>query len=237
MAIRSSAELAQARRIGISWMAIGLVGAMMSGFIGFLYFSSRGGLEDPETVFLRLGEQLFPPFFLGIIVSAVLAAIMSTISSQLLVSASSVTKDFILAFYKREISVKAQVAMGRYAVVAVALAATVLAFCSKDTVLGVVGNAWAGFGASFGPVLLFSLYWKRMSALAALVGMIAGGATTLFWIYSGLNAYAYEILPGIVASSIAIVVVSVWGDAINKMTAEPHEQVIKDEFEKMKDRL
>ena len=237
MAIRSSAELAQARRIGISWMAIGLVGAMMSGFIGFLYFSSRGGLNDPETVFLRLGEQLFPPFFLGIIVSAVLAAIMSTISSQLLVSASSVTKDFILAFYKREISVKAQVAMGRYAVVAVALAATVLAFCSKDTVLGVVGNAWAGFGASFGPVLLFSLYWKRMSALAALVGMIAGGATTLFWIYSGLNAYAYEILPGIVASSIAIVVVSVWGDAINKMTAEPHEQVIKDEFEKMKDRL
>ncbi|MBE2986559.1 sodium:solute symporter family transporter, partial [Campylobacter californiensis] len=117
------------------------------------------------------------------------------------------------------------------------LVATILAFGSKESVLNVVGNAWAGFGASFGPVLLFSLYWKRMSALGALVGMIAGGATVLFWISSGLNSYVYEILPGIIASSIAIVVVSIWGDAINKMTAEPNEQVIKDEFDRMKTRL
>ncbi|MBE3021548.1 sodium/proline symporter PutP [Campylobacter sp. 7477a] len=237
MAIRNSQELAQARRIGIGWMTIGLAGAMMSGLIGFVYFSTKGGLGDPETVFLKLGEELFSPFLLGIIISAVLAAIMSTISSQLLVSSSSVTKDFILAFYKKEISTSTQVAIGRYAVVAVALVATILAFGSKESVLNVVGNAWAGFGASFGPVLLFSLYWKRMSALGALVGMIAGGATVLFWISSGLNSYVYEILPGIIASSIAIVVVSIWGDAINKMTAEPNEQVIKDEFDRMKTRL
>ena len=237
MAIRDSKELAQARRIGIGWMAIGLIGAMMSGLIGFVYFSTRGGLSDPETVFLKLGELLFPPFFIGIIVSAVLSAIMSTISSQLLVTSSSVTKDFIFAFYKKDVSEKMQVALSRYAVVAVALVATLLAFLSTDSVLNVVGNAWAGFGASFGPVLLFSLYWKRMSALGALVGMIAGGATVLFWISSGLNAYVYEILPGIIVSSVAIVIVSIWGDAINKMTSEPHEQVIKDEFEKMKTRL
>ena len=237
MAIRDSKELAKARRIGIGWMTIGLLGAIMSGLIGFVYFSQRGGLSDPETVFLKLGELLFPPFFIGIIISAVLSAIMSTISSQLLVTSSSVTKDFIFAFYKKEVSQSTQTAISRYAVVVVALIATVLAFISTDNVLNVVGNAWAGFGASFGPVLLFSLYWKRMSALGALAGMIAGGATVIFWITSGLNAYVYEILPGILTSSLAIIMVSIWGDAINKMTSEPHEQVIKDEFEKMKTRL
>ncbi|WP_149723488.1 sodium/proline symporter PutP [Campylobacter concisus] len=237
MAIRDSKELAKARRIGIGWMTIGLLGAIMSGLIGFVYFSQRGGLSDPETVFLKLGELLFPPFFIGIIISAVLSAIMSTISSQLLVTSSSVTKDFIFAFYKKEVSQSTQTAISRYAVVVVALIATVLAFLSTDNVLNVVGNAWAGFGASFGPVLLFSLYWKRMSALGALAGMIAGGATVIFWITSGLNAYVYEILPGILTSSLAIIMVSIWGDAINKMTSEPHEQVIKDEFEKMKTRL
>ena len=237
MAIRDSKELAKARRIGIGWMTIGLLGAIMSGLIGFVYFSQRGGLSDPETVFLKLGELLFPPFFIGIIISAVLSAIMSTISSQLLVTSSSVTKDFIFAFYKKEVSQSTQTAISRYAVVVVAIIATVLAFISTDNVLNVVGNAWAGFGASFGPVLLFSLYWKRMSALGALAGMIAGGATVIFWITSGLNAYVYEILPGILTSSLAIIMVSIWGDAINKMTSEPHEQVIKDEFEKMKTRL
>lgn len=237
MAIRDSKELAKARRIGIGWMSIGLLGAIMSGLIGFVYFSQRGGLSDPETVFLKLGELLFPPFFIGIIISAVLSAIMSTISSQLLVTSSSVTKDFIFAFYKKEVSQSTQTAISRYAVVVVALIATVLAFISTDNVLNVVGNAWAGFGASFGPVLLFSLYWKRMSALGALAGMIAGGATVIFWITSGLNAYVYEILPGILTSSLAIIMVSIWGDAINKMTSEPHEQVIQDEFEKMKTRL
>ena len=237
MAIRDSKELAKARRIGIGWMTIGLLGAIMSGLIGFVYFSQRGGLSDPETVFLKLGELLFPPFFIGIIISAVLSAIMSTISSQLLVTSSSVTKDFIFAFYKKEVSQSTQTAISRYAVVVVALIATILAFISTDNVLNVVGNAWAGFGASFGPVLLFSLYWKRMSALGALAGMIAGGATVIFWITSGLNAYVYEILPGILTSSLAIIMVSIWGDAINKMTSEPHEQVIQDEFEKMKTRL
>lgn len=238
MAIRSSKELAQARRIGIGWMALGLVGAMASGLIGLVYFSQNGiTLSDPEIVFLKLGETLFHPFFIGVILSAVLSAIMSTVSSQLLVSASSVTKDFILAFYKREISTKTQVAIGRFAVVVVALVATIFAFISSDTVLGVVGNAWAGFGASFGPVLIFSLYWKRMSALGALAGMITGGIVVLFWIGSGLNSYVYELLPGFIASSVVIVLVSVFGKALGKMTHEPNEQIIKDEFEKMKTKL
>ena len=181
-----------------------------------------------------LGETLFHPFFIGIIVSAVLSAIMSTISSQLLVSASSITKDFIFAFYKSEISEISQVRAGRIAVVVVALVATVLAFSFNESVLNVVGYAWAGFGASFGPVLLFSLYWRKMSALAALVGMIIGGVTVLAWIVFGLNEYLYEILPGFVISSIAIWLVSLYGDMIDKMSNEPNQAVVQDEFEKMK---
>ena len=238
MAIRSSKELAQARRIGIGWMAIGLAGAMMSGLIGFVYYSELNlPLADPEKVFLQLGETLFHPFFVGIIISAVLSAIMSTISSQLLVSASSVTQDFVFAFYKKEISQKAQVAAGRYAVVAVALVATALAFSFNESVLNVVGYAWAGFGASFGPVLLFSLYWRRMSALAALLGMITGGATVIAWIALGLNSYVYEILPGFAVSCIVIYLTSLYGDAIDKMSNEPNSATVQDEFEKMKTRL
>ncbi|MCR4941514.1 MAG: sodium/proline symporter PutP [Campylobacter sp.] len=238
MAIRSSKELKSARRIGIGWMIIGLIGAMLSGLVGFVYFTQTGTtLSDPETVFLELGKKLFHPFFIGIIVSAVLAAIMSTISSQLLVSASSITKDFIFAFYKKEISQNTQVITGRFSVVVVALLATFIAFGTNENVLNVVGNAWAGFGACFGPVLLFSLYLKNMSALAALFGMISGGVTVILWIYFGLNKEIYELLPGFVVASIVILAISFWGDTINKMSDEPNGKIIKDEFEKMQKRI
>ncbi|AII15092.2 Na+/proline symporter [Campylobacter iguaniorum] len=234
MAIRSSKELDSARRIGISWMVLGLIGAMLSGLIGYVYFNQIGApLSDPETVFLKLGDTLFHPFIVGVIISAVLAAIMSTISSQLLVSASSVTRDFIFAFYKKEVSDKTQVKVGRFAVVVVALIATIIAFNSTDTVLGVVGNAWAGFGASFGPVLLFSLYSRHMSALSALVGMLVGGTTVLLWIVFGLSGVVYELLPGFVFASIAIALVNKYNVMIQKMNSEPNLSVIQDEFQKM----
>ncbi|EAI4414211.1 sodium/proline symporter PutP [Campylobacter fetus] len=235
MAIRNSKELDSARRIGISWMVIGLIGAMSSGLIGFVYFNEiRSPLNDPETVFLKLGETLFHPFIVGVIISAVLAAIMSTISSQLLVSASSITRDFIFAFYKKDVSDKTQVLVGRLAVILVAIVATLFAFNSTDTVLGVVGNAWAGFGASFGPALLFSLYSRHMSALSALAGMIVGGVTVLLWIVFGLSSVVYELLPGFVFSSLAILLVNKYSNMIKKMSNEPNLSIIGDEFDKMK---
>ncbi|AGZ82064.1 sodium/proline symporter PutP [Campylobacter fetus] len=238
MAIRSSKELDKARFIGISWMVLGLIGAMASGLIGFVYFNQIGmPLKDPETVFLKLGEVLFHPFIVGVIISAVLAAIMSTISSQLLVSASSITRDFIFAFYKKEVSQKTQVLVGRFAVVVVAVVATLIAFNSTDTVLGVVGNAWAGFGASFGPVLLFSLYSRHMSALSALVGMLVGGISVLLWISFGLSSVVYELLPGFVFACTAIALVNKYNDMIEKMSHEPNLSVIGEEFDKMKQRI
>lgn len=236
MAIRSSKELISARRIGIGWMIIGLIGAVVSGLLGYVYFNQQGvSLKDAETVFLRLGDALFHPFFVGIIISAVLAAVMSTISSQLLVSSSSVTKDFILAFTKKDVSVQTQVTIGRYAVVAVGVVAAFIAFNSGDTVLGAVGYAWAGFGAAFGPLILASLYWKKMNALGALAGMLSGGITVILWKNLGLDSMVYEILPGIVAASISIYVVSILGNTLGTMSAEP--VTIQDEFEKMEEKL
>ncbi|MDA3079014.1 MULTISPECIES: sodium/proline symporter PutP [unclassified Campylobacter] len=237
MAIRSSKELDQARRIGISWMVLGLVGAVASGMIGYLYFNQKGiPLSDPEKVFLELGKIFFHPFVVGVIISAVLAAIMSTISSQLLVSASSVTKDFIFAFYKKEVSPSTQALSSRLAVVVVAIVASFLAFMSNDTILNVVGNAWAGFGASFGAVLLFSLYSKNMSALSALIGMLVGGITVIVWILSGLSSFVYELLPGFVFSAVAILLVNRYNAVLNKMADEPNSQVISAEFDKMEKR-
>lgn len=238
MAIRSSAELESARKIGISWMALGLLGAVLSGLIGFVYFNQTGTpLKDAETVFLDLGKILFHPFIVGIIISAVLAAIMSTISGQLLVSASSVTNDFIFAFYKKDVSPKTQTLISRFAVVVVAVVATILAFLSNDTVLNVVGNAWAGFGASFGPVLLFSLYSKKMSALSALVGMLVGGISVIAWIGFELSSVVYELLPGFVFSSLAIFLVNKYNVVLDKMADEPKSAEISAEFEKMKGKI
>ncbi|CZE47544.1 sodium/proline symporter PutP [Campylobacter geochelonis] len=237
MAIRSSKELDSARRIGIGWMALGLLGAILSGLIGYVYFHQISApLSDAETVFLALGKTLFHPFVVGVIISAVLAAIMSTISSQLLVSASSVTKDFIFAFYQKDVNEKTQTLVGRCAVVVVAIVATVIAFASNDTVLNVVGNAWAGFGASFGAVLLFSLYSKNMSALSALVGMLVGGITVIVWIVFDLSKDVYELLPGFVFSAIAIWLVNRYNSILDKMADEPNLAQISAEFEKMEKR-
>ena len=118
---------------------------------------------------------------------------MSTMSSQLLVTASSVTKDFIFAFYKKDVSAKTQTLISRISVIFIAVISTFLAFVYKNTVLGVVGNAWAGFGASFGAVLLFSLYSKKMTALSALLGMVSGGGIVILWIVS--VSYTHLTLP------------------------------------------
>ena len=230
MAINSANELKSARRIGIGWMIIGLLGAVASGLIGLVYFTQhQSPLTDPETVFLRLGGILFHPFVKGIILSAVLAAIMSTLSSQLLVCSSSITKDFYLTFFSKEASEKQQMVIGRLAVVAIAALATILAYLPNKTILSIVGQAWAGFGSAFGPVLLLSLHWKRMTKWGALSGMIVGGLTVIIWITTGLSAYIYEMIPGFVLSILSVVIVSL-------LTEEVTEDV-HDEFRQMKNIL
>lgn len=230
MAIKSAKELKSARRIGISWMAIGLLGAITSGLIGLVYFTSHNmPLKDPEMVFLKLGDILFHPFITGIILSAVLAAIMSTISSQLLVCSSSITKDFYLTFFNKEASEHTQMFIGRLSVVLVSAVAVIFAYVPNKTILNIVGQAWAGFGSAFGPVLLISLYWKRMTKWGALSGMIVGGLTVIIWIVSGLSAYLYEMIPGFSLALISIIVVSL-------LTKKPDKSIDND-FKLMENEL
>lgn len=230
MAIKSAKELKSARRIGISWMAIGLLGAITSGLIGLVYFTSHNmPLKDPEMVFLKLGDILFHPFITGIILSAVLAAIMSTISSQLLVCSSSITKDFYLTFFNKEASEHTQMFIGRLSVVLVSAVAVIFAYVPNKTILNIVGQAWAGFGSAFGPVLLISLYWKKMTKWGALSGMIVGGLTVIIWIVSGLSAYLYEMIPGFSLALISIIVVSL-------LTKKPDKSIYND-FKLMENEL
>lgn len=232
MAIKSVKEIKKATRIGMSWMVFSSIGAMLTGFIGITYFYMENKvLEDPETVFIVLGDVLFPPIITGFLISAILAAIMSTISSQLLVTSSSLTEDIYKTFFRRSASDKELVFLGRLSVLIVSIVALFLSWEKNNTILDLVGYAWAGFGASFGPLILLSLYWKRMNRWGALSGMIVGAVTVITWanvnLPSPLND-VYEIIPGFIASLIAIVLVS-------KLTAAPESKVEKqfEDFEKL----
>ncbi|OZB19942.1 MAG: sodium/proline symporter [Marinobacter sp. 34-60-7] len=215
MAIRSVEEVPAARNIGMGWMAISLIGAISLGIFGRAY-AVRNGLDvqDPETIFIILSDLLFHPLITGFLYAALLAAIMSTISSQLLVSSSSLTEDFYRLFLRRDATDKECVTVGRVCVVLVGLVATVIASDPNSQVLGLVSNAWAGFGAAFGPLIILALTWPRTNGAGALAGLIIGSVTVMVWIALGWNGSfmggpgIYEIIPGFIAAFIAIIVVS-----------------------------
>ena len=216
MAVRSVRDVPTMRRIGMGWMLVTLVGALATGFTGLAYATRNNlAVADPETIFIILSDLLFHPVVTGFLLAALLAAIMSTISSQLLVSSSSLTEDFYRSWFRREASEKELVLVGRLSVLVVALAAISLALDPDNNVLGLVANAWAGFGAAFGPIVILSLTWKRMTRNGALAGMIMGAVTVLFWIYApvlpdgeALTSLVYEMVPGFLICTVTAVVVS-----------------------------
>ncbi|MDX1466339.1 MAG: sodium/solute symporter, partial [Halomonas sp.] len=215
MAIRTQKDVPVARNIGMSWMLISLIGAISLGIFGRAYAVRNGmNVEDPETIFIILADLLFHPLVTGFLFAALLAAIMSTISSQLLVSSSSLTEDFYRLFLRKEAKEKEVVAIGRVCVVLVGVVAAIIASDPNSKVLGLVSNAWAGFGSAFGPLIILSLMWPRTNGAGALAGMIVGALTVMLWINLGWNASfmggpgVYEIIPGFIAAFIAILVVS-----------------------------
>ncbi|MFZ5746128.1 MAG: sodium/proline symporter PutP [Pseudomonadota bacterium] len=209
MAIRSVRDVPTARNIGMSWMLVTLVGALATGLAGLAYMTENSlPLDDPETIFIVLSQLLFNDWVSGFLLAAILAAIMSTISSQLLVSSSSLTEDYYRQFVRRDASQKELVLVGRLSVLAVALVAVAIAWDPNSSVLSLVSNAWAGFGAAFGPIILLSLTWRRLTRDGALTGMVLGAATVGFWIAQGWSDWLYEIVPGFAVCWIAAVVVS-----------------------------
>jgi solute:Na+ symporter, SSS family len=227
MAITSVKELKTARRIGIGWMVVSIIGALLTGLIGVAWFAQNNlTLDDPETVFIAFANLLFHPFITGFLLAAILAAIMSTISSQLLVTSSAVTEDFYKQFFKKDASDKELVFIGRLSVLTVAVVAVFLSLNPNETILNLVGYAWAGFGSAFGPLILLSLYWKKMTKSGALAGMIVGAVTVLVWVQiPGLSKAVYEMIPGFFLSLLTIIVVSF-------ITKNPSDKV-QDQFDDM----
>ncbi len=216
MAAESVRTIPVARRIGMTWMVLCLFGAMAVGFFGIAYFSAHPGQAGPvtansERVFIELSTLLFNPWIAGILLSAILAAIMSTLSCQLLVCSSALTEDFYKGFLRRNAGQQELVWVGRLMVLGVSLLAIWLASDPDSRVLGLVSYAWAGFGAAFGPVVVLSLYWKRITRNGALAGMITGTAVVIGWKELFADTGLYEMVPGVLLATIAIVVVSRMG--------------------------
>lgn len=205
MAADSHHSIVHARRISMTWMILCLAGAVAVGFFGIAYFNNNPQLagavnQNAERVFIELAQILFNPWIAGILLSAILAAVMSTLSCQLLVCSSAITEDLYKAFLRKNASQKELVWIGRIMVLVVALVSIALAANPENRVLGLVSYAWAGFGAAFGPVVLFSVMWSRMTRNGALAGMLIGAVTVIVWkqfAWLGL----YEIIPALFSAA------------------------------------
>jgi len=231
MAVENPQKLVAARRIAMVWMVLVLFGSVATGLAGIAYFADNP-LENPETVFIALSQQLFNPWIAGIITAAILSAIMSTVDSQLLVSSSVISEDFYRVFVRPQASEKELLMVSRGAVIAIALLAMVIASDRESRVLDLVSYAWAGFGAAFGPVIVFSLFWRKMTAASAIAGMIVGAVTVVVWSnLTGGFFDLYEIVPGFALASLVIVIITLLKPAMDEQalnTFEEVEQLAKD---------
>ena len=228
MAAESLAAIPKARRIGMTWMILCLLGSVCVGLFGIAYYAAHPAAAGPvtadaERVFIALSQQLFNPWVAGVLLSAILAAIMSTLSCQLLVCSSALTEDFYRGFVRPRAGQRELVWFGRAMVLAVALLAIWIARDPESRVLGLVAYAWAGFGAAFGPVVLLSLTWGRMTRNGALAGVVVGAATVVLWKHTGSSLY--EIVPGFIAATVAIVAVSLLGRAPPEHVQATHREV------------
>jgi SSS family solute:Na+ symporter len=231
MAIDKVSDLTKARKIGITWMIFTVGGALLVGLIGIAYllkFDTTTMMKfdssktESETIFIYFSRILFHPLIGGFLLSAILAAVMSTISSQLLVTSSSLTEDIYKAFLNKKASQKQLLVASRLSVLIVAIIAVLLSLTPNDSILNLVGNAWAGFGSAFGPLIIFSLFWKKTTWQGALAGMLTGGIVVLAWVYTNHDYKEwYEIIPGFISSLFMIYVVSL-------ITQKPNKEIDKE---------
>jgi sodium/proline symporter len=220
MGLKSTKDVPKARLIGMVWMILSLFGAVFVGFAGIAYFADSP-LQNAETVFIMFSQVLFNPWVAGFLLAAILSAIMSTVDSQLLVSSSALANDFYKSLFRRNASKKEEMIVGRIAVLGIAIIAILLGYDPESKVLELVSYAWAGFGAAFGPVIILSLFWKRMTRNGALAGIIVGAVTVIVWssLKGGLFDL-YELAPGFLFSSLAIIIISLIGKAPSKEVQE-----------------
>lgn len=240
MAIKDEKELKKSKVVGISWVFLSLLFACIIGVVGRAYLApvilGTEGQVSSESVFIEMIKKMFIsdlrlPFIAGIFLCAILAAIMSTADSQLLVTASAVAEDLYKGIFKKDADELSVLKLSRITVVIVAFLAIVIAWNPDSSIMALVSDAWAGFGAAFGPLVLMSLFWKRTNLPGALAGIISGAAVVILWDYipivSGATLAAatglYSLVPGFAISLILIVITSL-------ATPEPSANIIE-EFE------
>ena len=205
MAIRSVKDIPRSRNIAMVWMLLALIGALSVGLVGIAYYADKP-LDNPETIFIFLSKAILNPWIAGVIIAAILSAIMSTIDSQLLVCSSVIVEDFHRNFTKRDVSENELVWLSRFSLLAIAIFATIIALDPQSSVLGLVSYAWAGFGSAFGPTILLSLYWSKFNRIGAIASIVTGAIFVLVWPmlkqYGGIFEL-YEMIPGFIFASLA----------------------------------
>ncbi|MEY3182650.1 MAG: sodium/proline symporter PutP [Pseudomonadota bacterium] len=226
MAVKSVKEIPLARRVCMGWMTFSLIGAVCVGLVGALYFEGSTALANRETVFMALLEIVFSPWVVGAVFAAILSSSMCAVDSQMLAASSALTEDFYRALFRRSASQKELVWVGRFTVALIAGVAIYIASAPSQSIMDLVEFAWAGLGATFGSVVVGSLYWRSMTRNAALVAMVSGTLTVLIWRGLGMNAqWGYELLPATLISAVALVVTTLLGKKPDRATLEQFDAV------------
>ncbi|NJP40670.1 sodium/proline symporter [Oscillospiraceae bacterium HV4-5-C5C] len=228
MAIRKESELKQSRRIAMVWVLISLAIAVSIGLIGrALYPTALQTASQSENVFIELATDLLPPLFAGFVMAGILAATISSSDSYLLIAASSVARNIFKGLFFKKSSDQAVMRVSRLTLLLITIVAIFIALDENSVIFSIVSFAWAGFGATFGPLMLFSLFWKRSTRAGAIAGSLGGAATVFIWKLAirplGGIWGIYELLPAFIISSLLIIVVS--------LLSPPPSEAIQDEFE------
>ncbi len=226
MSVQSLHKLNASKVIAIVWVAISLVAAVVIGLVGIGMFDTLNIAEkEHEKVFILMIGEVMGPWLAGIMLAAILSAIMSTIDSQLLVSSSALTEDFYQKILKRDPKEKEIVLIGRLCVIVISGIALALALNPRDSILGIVAYAWGGLGAAFGPLVLCALFSKKTTWQAALAGMVSGTVVVIVWEQTGCGAHLYELAPGFIANGLTILLVSWFLPQSNPQILEQFEAV------------
>jgi sodium/proline symporter len=208
MSVRTLKDVAVSRKIAMIWSVVTMISAVVVGVLGTAYFGK--GLSNPETVFIALAQAFYHPFVAGIIIAGILAAIMSTIDSQLLICSTTISEDLYKTYFRKNAKDKEVILVARIGLLIVALIGLALAFNKADrTLLSMVAFAWGGFGAAFSPVIIFSLFWQSMTCQAAIWGMVIGALISLTWeVLEGGIFDMFGVVPGFIGASMIIVLIT-----------------------------
>ena len=229
MSVKNLHKLRESMSIAIVWVFISLAGALAVGLIAIPIFPHLAK-ADAEKVFIYMIGDLFNPWVGGIMLAAILSAIMSTIDSQLLVSSSALTEDFYKMVIKRNASERQVVFVGRICVIIISAIALILAMDPKSSILEIVAYAWGGFGAAFGPVILFALFSRRSSWQSALTGMLTGTIVMVLWSRLGYGELLYEIVPGFCANCVMIWLINTFAPQKNKQVLDQFDKISRSAY-------